>query len=318
VPKELSFEINADTEGFRAYEGSLNAIQVAVSGINDVFGTIPAEIKSKIIADIDQGDYSSLLAYVDTLEGVPDETVTELSAAIDEGKVIEIASILGDLTTDRSANIEVIADTKQATETLTIFGEGGKEYSIEVPVATKGVDDAKKKIDEIPSQKELEIILQGNIDKEIAIITTSAETAQKAFEYTAKVDIAEAEANAKILESVYGSIGEALSSSADLMADALSAIGGTGPDVQKEYEAKRILEQEADARKQSLDLQKRLTESQIEYQEAQTERLKSGKALIEIDTTGVEPAIEMVLWNIIDKAQVRVAGEEADFLLGIS
>jgi len=48
------------------------------------------------------------------------------------------------------------------------------------------------------------------------------------------------------------------------------------------------------------------------------ESMQGGEALIKIDSTGLEPALEMVMWEILEKVQIRASEEAADFLLGIS
>jgi hypothetical protein len=40
--------------------------------------------------------------------------------------------------------------------------------------------------------------------------------------------------------------------------------------------------------------------------------------MIQIDSTGLEPALEMILWQVIEKVQIRANEESADFLLGLS
>ncbi len=60
-----------------------------------------------------------------------------------------------------------------------------------------------------------------------------------------------------------------------------------------------------------------MTDSQTDYMDAKTKQLADGDAAIQIDSTGLEPALEMIMWQIIEKVQVKANEEAADFLLGI-
>ena len=78
-----------------------------------------------------------------------------------------------------------------------------------------------------------------------------------------------------------------------------------------------LLEDQQDAQNKALDSQIKLNDAQLAYLKAKAEALSSGDGLIKIDTTGVGPAIEMVMWEIIEKVQIRASEESADFLLGL-
>ncbi len=51
--------------------------------------------------------------------------------------------------------------------------------------------------------------------------------------------------------------------------------------------------------------------------EAKTKALQNGDGLIKIDSDGLEPALEMIMWQILEKVQLRANAEGAEFLLGI-
>ena len=270
------------------------------------------EIRIKALAD-DKAfeDFNRNLA------NLPPEVQTEITALINQGKFDEVEQLLNDIGEGKTLDIKPQikdADLTQATEIIEYWVEGVK-HTIEVPVETKGVDDAKKKIEEIPTEKQIEIQLQGEIDKEIAAIQAKAEVVQSAFEWEAKVDIAEVEAQAKIIEDAYDSINTSITSTADLMGQALSAIDSD--DFSAKWAAQDILRDEAKLREKSFELQEKLTNEQIKYMAAKTEALENGESVITIDSNGLEPALEMVMWEIIKKVQVRATAEASEFLLGI-
>lgn len=84
-------------------------------------------------------------------------------------------------------------------------------------------------------------------------------------------------------------------------------------------------------RDQVFDSIERMSKSQAEITEAQTnlakektatlrlsrERMESGGALIEIDGTGLEPQLEAFMFEILKEIQVTMAADQANFLMGI-
>ena len=205
---------------------------------------------------------------------------------------------------------------KKATETLEVILESGEVLSFEVPITITDLDKVNDAIEAIPTEKMLEIKLQGEIDTQLEIIKATAETAQKAFEWTAKLDIAEVEAQADIIQSAYDSINVAIGSTADLIGAALESLGDPGSLAEK-WAAGDILREEIKLREQTFELQKKLTEAEIEHITAKTELLATGQSLITIDSSGLEPALEMVMWHILEKIQLRATESASDFLLGL-
>lgn len=212
-------------------------------------------------------------------------------------------------------------DVKTAKETIeVIVGEGEEARIVSIEVEATGADEAKKKIEDIPDEKIVELKVQGEIDKAIAEIEARAETVQSAFEWKAKVDISEAQTQADILTAAYGSIGTSIESTGDVLQTSISALAGLDSATEgfaKEWKIERIMEDEQELREKAFDLQEKLTNSQVEYMDAKTKQLEGGEAAITIDSNGLEPALEMIMWQIIQKVQVKANEEASDFLLGI-
>jgi hypothetical protein len=78
-----------------------------------------------------------------------------------------------------------------------------------------------------------------------------------------------------------------------------------------------ILKEQQDEQKGLIKSQIELTSAQADYIKEKTKALNKGQSVIEIDSTGLEPALEMVMWQIIEKVQIKATAEAADFLLGI-
>lgn len=237
-----------------------------------------------------------------------------VSLAVQQGDFDTVEALLSGITTPKTIELKAQLDDKKVTETLSYFVDG-KEYSINVKADTTDVDKAKEKIEKLPADKILEIKLQGDIDKELEIIKQSAATTQKVFEWTAQLNIAEVEAQTKRVESAFESINTAIQSTENLMGKALDTASDT-ENTQARWAALDILREEADLRQQSFDLQKKLTESEIKYNDAKVKALDND-SLIKIDSSGLEPALEMIMWQIVEKVQIRATQASSEFLLGI-
>jgi TP901 family phage tail tape measure protein len=224
---------------------------------------------------------------------------------------------------ERVASIDVEVDKagiESAKEELVWFDESGTQHSILIDVDGGQVDKAKKDIEEIPNQKLLEIQLQGDIDTQIAAIEAQAETAQAAFQYTAEVDIAQAQANADILTAAYEAAGTSVEALASSTADMFGALAGNMDDLSTldKWALQSMVEDQIEMQEAALASQIELNDAQVAYMNAKTEALNRGDAMIQIDSSGLEPALEMIMWQVIEKVQIRANAESADFLLGLS
>jgi hypothetical protein len=70
-------------------------------------------------------------------------------------------------------------------------------------------------------------------------------------------------------------------------------------------------------KQEDFDLQKKLIDQQLELLATKQNAMNSGDGLIKIDSTGLEPALEEIMWQILEKVQIRAAEEAAEFLLGL-
>jgi hypothetical protein len=79
-----------------------------------------------------------------------------------------------------------------------------------------------------------------------------------------------------------------------------------------------IIREQVAMEERALDMQEKLIEAQVEYMQAKADALRDGEGLIKIESDGLEPALEMIMWQILEKVQLRVNEESAEFLLGLN
>lgn len=139
----------------------------------------------------------------------------------------------------------------------------------------------------------------------------------KFIEAKVSLDIAQLEADVKKFEAVFSSIDNTVNSTGELLGSLFGQLGDYDSlsfSAIRQIEAQ--IEKENKAREQAFELQKNLTEAQIENMRAQTRALNSGDALIKIDGDGLKPHLEAFMWEILKAIQVRVNADGLKMLLG--
>lgn len=226
---------------------------------------------------------------------------------------------------EKNVDVNVNADTEdveQVQNYITWLDETGTEHIVTIDVEEDQVTDVEKQIDDIPTEKMLEIQLQGDIDTQIAAIEAQAQTAQAAFQYTAEVNIAEAEANADILVAAYDAAGKSVEALAgatsDMFGSFAAILGDDSVSTFDKWDLESKLREQIEMERQMVESQIKLNDAQVANIEARTAAMERGDAMIQIDSTGLEPALEMIMWQIIEKVQIRANESSADFLLGLN
>jgi predicted SPOUT superfamily RNA methylase MTH1 len=181
-----------------------------------------------------------------------------------------------------------------------------KEHIVQIETQGK-IDVAQIEADteRIKAALELEGLQTTEVTKRIE--------AMYAFESDAV--IAEADKVSAAFESMGTSI-SSVSDSLDGFTNLYSDVLTSGDDIDK-MDAGNWIDTMLSQQQQLVDAQTALADSQTRLAELKYEKLASGEALIKIDSSGLEPALEQVLWSIMEKVQLKVAMEEAELLLGL-
>ena len=291
---------------------SAEAQATAVKELTDQIKELPVEVSTiEIFAAIETGDLEAAQDLLDDI--VTAEYIAEIGTDVDTESIEDFQKRLYGLPKDILVGVELDKEAVDKTTEILKYWFRGEEYSILVPVETSGIEKVKEDIEKIPTEKAIEIKLQGEIDTQIALIKASAGTAEASFKYTAEVDIVEAQEATKQIQAAFDSLNTSIESSAGVYEAAFG--GAESSSAQARWEALDILRQEQELRDQSFALQKQLTEAEIAYTDARTAALAAGDAAVTIDSTGLEPALEMIMFEIIKKVQIRVNETAGDLLL---
>jgi hypothetical protein len=208
-------------------------------------------------------EVDTLVEYYEDFSGKI-EKPSEISATVDYTSVEKARGYIEDILPD-------------GTRQITWIGEADKE-------------SIKKTKEEIEAEVPAEKLIKIQTDLQIAKLKEDSAVIQKAMEWKAKLDIAEAEANAEILKAQFASIDNTIQSTGDVIASvfgALNGLGGSVTDIQKKWLITEQLEKENALRQAAFELQKETSRIQNEYLKAKTERFKSGKGLFDVTIDGI-------------------------------
>jgi len=138
----------------------------------------------------------------------------------------------------------------------------------------------------------------------------------KLIESTVKLDIAEFEYKAKIVEAAFESMNVSIESTGKLLGDLFGLLAKPDLSWSQMQAIEDQIEAENKLREKAFELQKKLTEATIQEIEARTKAFASGDALIKIDGAGLQPHLEAFMWEILRTLQTRVNADGLRLLLG--
>ncbi|MFA5408409.1 MAG: phage tail tape measure protein [Bacilli bacterium] len=198
-------------------------------------------------------------------------------------------------------------------ETLEWIDAEGQRHELKVPVDNTDIAKTTAAIEAVPTEKMLEIKLQGDIDTELAQIKANAEIAQTSMEWTAKVNIAQAETAMQVFKASIDSVNTGIQSTGNTLTGLFDLLG----DSPNSFKLSSAINAEMKYREQEFQLQKQLLEQEIELNKQKTDAAKNGESMISITAEGLEPELEAFMWKIIERVHIRATSEASEFLLGI-
>lgn len=233
------------------------------------------------------------------LDGIPEETWVEIGAEINWPSLEKASEAIFEVApSQRHIKIGVALDESQTAQVK--------------QVASQLVSDIRTGMD---------LSLKPKVDNAaLEKIKGQFETIQNSVEWKAKLDIAEAEASAKVMESMANTLGSAFESSGEVISSALDALSKYDeifdPTGNRNF-IKDVIEQELNIRERSMSATEALISKQIEFMDAKLRAMSKGDALIQIDGAGLQPHLEAFMWEILSAIQVRVNEEGHAMLFGI-
>lgn len=250
-------------------------------------------------------------------------SMEELDKLIDEGKVAyDEAS--GEYV---KASEAMAKSTDQVKDAQSGVAKSVDETGKSMSNAQKESDKYRLKLEELASNekiKEMEFDMKVELEsieaqKELDKIQSKERIA--VIEAQASINTAQIEAQAEQVTSAFESITTGIDSTGNVLGDLIGSFseldtGIGGDDFSLGFDLRDLMQKENRRRQQEFELQKQLTNSQIDVLKAQKERLQGGDALIKIDGEGLQPHLESFMWEIIRQVQLRVNADGLDMLMG--
>ncbi|MFK5926952.1 MAG: phage tail tape measure protein [Desulfuromusa sp.] len=266
----------------------INAITQAFSGEETLGGLIYEWIHG------DEGNLEAeIIATVNKVREIP--TVTEEVAA-------EVAAIPWHIDEDGT----LVGDINSMTDTVKLkLAEISSQETIVTIKAETEIDIAEieAQTKRVIAVLELEGLQTEEVTKRI----------QSMYEFNSTAVIAEADKITSAFDASADSIGS--------LSGELSAFAGLLDNTDLDYfdrtDIENFVSRQLDQQEKLIDSQVRLADAQAALIELKYDKLTSGEALIRIESDGLEPALEQVLWSIMEKVQLKVAMEEAELLLAL-
>ena len=167
--------------------------------------------------------------------------------------------------------------------------------------------------------KEQELAIKNTHDMETTLLELASNEKISAMKFTADIEVAKIEGQAKQVEAAFQSIGTTVDAAAQAAADMTGVLGKlfsedahwTKTDVIEDF-----IQQQIDIEKRGVEMQERLIEQQIEYMQAQVDALYN-ETVVKIESSGLEKDIEAFMFEILKRIQLKVAGDKSAFLLGL-
>jgi TP901 family phage tail tape measure protein len=259
----------------------------------EAMGKLPSQQSTEVLVEGSQEYQDDLQEILDEVEKFPESKGTKLYAEPDT------------------------ESAKEAVNTLfiTVTGESGNVFFIPVKVKAdeQPVEETKKKIEEIPNEKSLVAKIENQTEIEVTKIKAQAEVLQSAFEWTAKIEIAEVEQHMETIRTLSDNLTTSFANTGDV----ISAMVGNLADLTG-YEAYKVLgyiEEESRRRDRLLDAQIKLTDAEIKWLDAKTKAVDRGDAAISIQMEGIYPELELIMWKVMERVQLQVNNEGLDLLI---
>lgn len=230
-------------------------------------------------------------------------------------EVSEKADTLGDAIETIPADLELdITLEDNASGGITEIQQGiddiPEEKEIFFDFDPYAIAEASDLIDDMPAEHEIYFFIAGDPYSDIMDISGGIDELPESVELDIGVEAGD-----------YREIFDGFSGSVDTTRQEIEDLFSDQPWELKEFEAeawRTAIDEDMALKNEEFEAQKKLIDQQLELLGMQKSALEAGSALINIDTTGLEPALEDLMLNFIKKLQVWASENFPACLVGIS
>jgi len=166
------------------------------------------------------------------------------------------------------------------------------------------------------TQKELESAAKEAVDFELELAKLNSEQQNLQFQIAADIQVAEIQAQSAIVVAAFESIGDTVASTTDLIGSLANTFTSASSQAERVF-LQDLLEDQVAIEREQLELQRQLTEAEIDRIQAQTRALDKGEAFITIQGDGLEPELRAFMFKILGQIQISANAQGQQFLLGL-
>ncbi len=254
-------------------------------------------------------------AGIDVLHG----SLTNLDARLQESKVTitEFADISGNAVQD--FGVKVVTAQDHVGQALDATNVEWHNQSLAISLAGDAAVAAADKTALALSKTFAETLKAEKQANEFDLAWAKIEQQDRnlVFKLNADIAIAQIQQGTELLKAAFQSVDEGIKATEQGIVELAKAFANVQSGA-KASELEHLLEDQNRRQQQEFDLQKQLTDAQIAYLNAVTDRLNSGDATIQIDTTGVEPILRELLFSVMKQVQIKASSEAQLLLLGLT
>ena len=211
----------------------------------------------------------------------------------------QVQNMISNAKTHASDNpVEVDADTSEATKKM------------------KKVEEETDKLKE----KKIEIdadLKMAKIEAETRRVEALFDAAGEAAKWNAELKTAQVEAEVEKIKAVYESVNTAIESTATSIGDAMSAFGNEDMSFSQKWAVEEFFDAETERRAKAFEQQQELVKQQVKLNDMKIDKMESGESMMNITVDdSVEPALKLVMMNILELMQTEFNEMSDQFLLG--
>jgi hypothetical protein len=238
-----------------------------------------------------------------------------IDAADVEQGVAEAARLINEQFVNQVDSVDAAAGSQK--NLAVVMNETTGEIGAAIDLS-KDYDAANKGI--VKSEEEKIDVIKKDVNALVEYETKMEEIASneriKTLELAVKIDVAQIEADAKQVVAAFETIGSTYAATTDLIGELANAYASLNDHSHGANVLEDIMNDQLKLQEEQWEKEKELLDAQIENMKAKTERLSGQDPLITINTDGLEPILDELLYTVLEKIQLRANEEGQQWLLG--
>lgn len=315
MKKSLADTYSTADEGYKKFWDSVTGTaKTAGDGIKTVKDeTVSAVVELDKFEPINLGDVDFVAKAMERLGIAAKDTAKQTENMASQASKITLPDGMVKIT-DEAGNISIKMDyAKKSSEGYfdTIKDESGNVIDhIWIPTqqkATAALNDGTKAL--LDAQKAAD-------DYAIKVLEANNRVKIAGIENWGKINVAQIEADVKIIDSMFKSIDSTVQTTGKSITDLWGLMSKTD-DWDKTSLQDSIRKQENN-QAEALKKQNELIDAQITLLKARADKINSGDALIKIEATGLKQHLEKIFEEILKETQIKASEQGLNLLLGFA